>query len=189
MYFKKSFPVIASIALSFFLIDCSSNSSQKNGEQQSNPQDSLQPTNTVTSAMHSTLPPGTIALDKLPKGVKKFTSKFYPGYKVIHAASDPLCGGEDAIDVSIVKKNSPNFSLIFKPDGSFVQQEQDVPLNTAPGKIKDVLKAKYADYTVGNQIERLILADKTEQYLVDLTKGTISKEVIFDNNGTVVCEN
>jgi hypothetical protein len=70
-----------------------------------------------------------------------------------------------------------------------VQQEQDAPLNTAPGKIKDVLKAKYADYSAGNQIEKLILVDKTEQYLVDLTKGTISKEVIFDNNGNVVCEN
>ena len=189
MHFKKSFNVIALIALSFFLINCRSNSSQKNREQQSYTQDSVKTTNAYTSPSYSPLPPGEITLDKLPKGVKEFTGKFYPGYKIVHAASDPLCGGGDAIDVSIEKENLPNFSLIFKPDGSFVQQEQDVPLSTASGKIKDVLKAKYSGYTVSNQIEKLILADKTEQYLVDLTKGTISKEVIFDNNGTVVCEN
>lgn len=189
MNFKKRFSVIASVALSFFIISCGNNSSPKNMGQQSNLQDSVQPTNADTSALQSPLPSGVIALDKLPKGIKEFTEKVYPGYKIINAASDPLCSGGDAIDVAVTKTGSPNLSLIFKPDGSFVQQEQDVPLSTAPPKIKDVLKAKYPGYSAGNQIEKLILADKTVQFLVDLNKGAVSKEVIFDTNGTVVCEN
>ena len=120
--------------------------------------------------------------------MKEFIGKNYPGYKIINAASDLLCQGGDAIDVAITKNGSPNLSLIFKTDGSFVQQEEDVPLSTAPTKISSVLKTNYADYSAGKQIEKLILADKSVQYLIDLNKGKISKEVIFDTNGNVVCE-
>ncbi|MDO8993452.1 MAG: hypothetical protein Q7U83_10325, partial [Daejeonella sp.] len=104
-------------------------------------------------------------------------------------ASDPLCKGGDAIDVAISKTGAPNLSLIFTPDGSYVQQEEDVPLTTASAKIKNTLKAKYADYSAGTQIEKLILADNSVQYLVDLSKGSITKEVIFTTDGMVVCEN
>lgn len=189
MHFNKLFAIIPTITISLFFTSCTNNSSQKNMEQQSNLQDSVPSTKVDKPASTASLPSGAIALDKLPKGVKEFTEKFYPGYVMIHAASDPLCGGGDAIDVAVTKKGSPDFSLIFKPDGSFVQQEEDMPMTNAPAKIKDILKAKYADYTASNQIEKLILADKTEQYLVDLNKGTISKEVIFNLNGDVVCEN
>ncbi len=176
MNINKLFAIITSITFSVFFISCTNNSPQKNKEQQSNLQDSPTSINADTSSLHMPLPSGAIALDKLPKGVKEFIEKFYPGYIMIHAASDPLCGGGDAIDVAVTKKGSSDFSLIFKPDGSFVQQEEDMPLSTAPGKIKDVLKAKYADYTVSNQIEKLILADKTEQYLVDLNKALFLKK-------------
>ena len=69
-----------------------------------------------------------------------------------------------------------------------MQQEEDVPLSTASLKISEALKTKYAGYTAGNQIEKLILADKSVQYLVDLTKNKVSKEVIFSAEGNVVCE-
>ena len=82
----------------------------------------------------------------------------------------------------------PNLSVNFRPDGQFVQQEEDVPLSAAPQKISDALKTKYANYATDKQIEKLILADKTVQYPVDLTKGKVSKEVIFSAEGNVVCE-
>jgi len=59
--------------------------------------------------------------------------------------------------------------LIFKTGGNFVQQDEDVPLSTA-------------------QIEKLILPDKSRQYLVDLTKNVKTKEVIFTADGAVICE-
>ena len=129
-----------------------------------------------------------IAIDKLPTGVSEFVTKNYPGYQIKSAASDPLCRGGDAIDVVITKSGEPNLSAIFRPDGQFVQQEEDVSLSTAPQKVSDVLTTKYSGYTADKQIEKLILADKTVQYLVDLTKGNLSKEVIFNAEGSVMCE-
>ncbi|MBL0200286.1 MAG: hypothetical protein IPP81_08940 [Chitinophagaceae bacterium] len=147
------------------------------------------PEQTDTTATITTgLSDGEITLDRLPGGVKEFVVKNYAGYKMVKALSDPLCQGGDAIDLAIAKAGAPNLSLIFKPDGSFVQQEEDVPLSTATNKIMKVLKTKYADYAVGTQIEKLILADKTVQYLADLTRGSVTREVIFTADGNVVCE-
>lgn len=142
----------------------------------------------TTATVATALPAGEITLDRLPAGVKEFITKNYAGYKMVKAASDPLCQGGDAIDVAIAKTSAPNLSLIFKSDGTYVQQEEDVPLTTAPSKIKDALKAKYSGYSAGTQIEKVILADKSVEYLVDLTKGSTTKEVIFSIDGNVVCE-
>lgn len=142
-----------------------------------------------TFLLTSKLPKGATTLHNLPANIQGFVQENYPGYSVTIAVSDPLCNGDDAIDVAIVKTGSPGFSLIFKPDGTFVQQEQDVPLKTAPLKIQEILKTKYADYSTGNQIEKSTLANKTEQYQVDLNKNNITKELIFSADGVVVCEN
>ncbi len=197
MSLKKIFLPIFTLAFSAFIVSCGNNSSQQNAGTKSNQQtamdslkaDSASQNKVDTMASNTHLPAGIIALDKLPAGVKEFAEKNYPGYKIINAASDPLCKGGDAIDVAVTKNGSPNLSLIFTPDGHFVQQEEDVPLSSAPGKIGNVLKAKYADYSAGKQIEKLILADRSVQYLVDLNKGKVSKEVIFDTGGMVICEN
>ncbi len=171
------------------IISCSNNNANRNAEAKSTGRDSLQHVSADTAAIHSNFPAGATQLHQLPEEVRNFIKNFYPGYNMIIAVSDPLCQGGDAVDVTIKKKGSPNLSLIFKPDGSFVQQEEDVPLTTAPGKVREALKARYADYSAGNQIERLILADKTVQYMVDLNHLGITKEVIFDTEGNVVCEN
>jgi hypothetical protein len=108
---------------------------------------------------------------------------------VVNFASDPLCQGGPAIDVAITKAGSTPLSLIFKPDGSFVQQEEDIALTEATNKIKVALKVKYPGYVAGTQIEMLTLADNSMQYLVDLSKNNVTKEVIFTADGKVFCEN
>jgi hypothetical protein len=188
MNFKKiSSALIIMLGFSIFVIACSSNSSEKNEGPESAQKEAME-SKSPDSSVKTPLSTSGISLNNLPAGVKEFVGKNYPGYKMISATSDPLCQGGDAIDVAITKNGSPNLSLIFKPDGSFVQQEEDVPLSTAPGKINSVLKGKYASYSAGNQIEKLTLANKSVQCLVDLNKGKVSKEVIFDLNGNVVCE-
>ncbi|HEY5371898.1 MAG TPA: hypothetical protein VIJ75_23185 [Hanamia sp.] len=142
-----------------------------------------------TFVSNKKLPKGASRLNNLPSNVQGFVQRNYPGYLITIVVSDPLCGGGDAVDVAILKIGSPDLSLIFKQDGTFVQQEQDVPLHTAPIAITQTLKARYSDYSAGGQIEKLTLADNTEEYLIDLSKGAKSKEVIFDTNGMVVCEN
>lgn len=189
MNFRKIFLPLTALTLSIFVISCNNEGSEKNESTETKEQEALETKKPDSSNTASVLPAGEITLDRLPAGVKEFVNKNYAGYKMATAASDPLCGGGDAIDVAITKAGAPNLSLIFKPDGTFVQQEEDVPLTTATAKIKNALQSKYADYAAGNQIEKLILADKTVQYLVDLTKGKVSKEVIFNAEGNVVCEN
>ena len=124
----------------------------------------------------------------IPASVKPYMEQNYPGYKIKSAQSDPMCDGSPAIDVSITKKGQPNLSLIFKPDGIFVQKEQDVPLKTAPVKIQATIKAKYGAYKAGRQIEKLTLADNSTQYLIDLKKGKVAKEVTISTDGDVICE-
>ncbi len=188
MNLKKISLSLIMLSFSIFIISCETNSSEKSEGPESAQTEAMESKSPDSIAVKTPLPASGISLNKLPPGVNEFVNKNYPGYKMVSAVSDPLCQGGDAIDVAITKNGSPNLSLIFKPDGSFVQQEEDVPLSTAPGKISSVLKTNYADYSAGNQIEKLTLADKSAQYLVDLDKGKVSKEVIFDTSGNVVCE-
>lgn len=192
MNFKIITLPLMALALSFTIVSCDSEKNEKDekNETSETKQDEAgeEVKDKVVTTGTATLPSGEITLDRLPAGVKEFVIKNYTGYKMVKAASDPLCQGGDAIDVAIAKTGAPNLSLIFKPDGTYVQQEEDVNLTTATTKIKDALKAKYSDYAAGTQIEKVILADKSIEYLVDLTKGNVTKEVIFTAEGNVVCE-
>lgn len=192
MNFKKITLPLMALALSFTIISCDSEKNEKDEKDEAtetNQQEKAETEkNNTTATVATALPAGEITLDRLPASVKEFVTKNHPGYALVKAVSDPLCQGGDAIDVAIAKTGAPNLSLIFKPDGTYVQQEEDVPLTTATAKIKDALKAKYAGYFTGSQIEKVILADKSVEYLVDLTKGNVTKEVIFSVDGIVVCE-
>ena len=131
---------------------------------------------------------GKVPLEKLSGKTKDFISQNYSGYNISGAAYDPLCAGGDAIDVAINKKGKANFSLIFLPDGTFIQQEEDVDIAKAPAIVLKTIKEKYAAYKPAKQIEQLILADKSVQYLLDISKGNTTREVILKEDGTVVCE-
>lgn len=132
---------------------------------------------------------GKVDIRDLPKTVNEFVEKNYVGYKIESVKHDPMCNGDDAIDVAITKNGSVPLSLIFTPDGKFVQKEEDIDIADAPTKVKETLKVKYSDYTIGKQIEKLTLADNSVQFLIDISKAGISKEEIFDTNGNLICGN
>lgn len=131
-----------------------------------------------------------ISLSELPKAVNDFITRNYAGYKIEKAGHDPLCSGGDAMDVAISKSGSPKLSLIFLPDGKFVQKEEDIDLDAVPAKILNTIKIKYAGFTPGKEAEKLTLADKkTVQFQLDLKKEGISKEATFNIDGNLICEN
>jgi sulfur relay (sulfurtransferase) DsrC/TusE family protein len=132
---------------------------------------------------------GKITLNQLPANVADYVAKNYLGYEMKNAAHDPLCSGGDAIDLVITKKDSPTYSLIFLPDGTFVQLEEDIDISKAPTKVLESIKTKYSGYQIAPQIEKLTLANNTTQYLLDIAKDKITKEVIFTTDGIVACEN
>lgn len=136
-----------------------------------------------------TVPPSNeIALDRLPSNIKLFVTKNYAGYTMLKAVHDPLCSGDDAIDLQIGKKGGADYSLVFLPNGTFVQQEEDIDLTNVPSKVLETLKEIYADYKPAPQSERLTLADNTTQFSIDISKSNATKEVIVKADGTVVCE-
>jgi len=172
--------IFSLIALAILLVAACSNNKQN---------ESTQLKKVTTDTIQKVKPlSGEISLDKLPNNIKEYVNKNYHGYAIKKASYDPLCTGEDAIDVSIVKKGSKNYSLIFLLDGTFVQLEEDIELSKAPVKVLEILKTKYMDYKPAPKIERLKLANNSIQYLVDLLKDSLAKEVTFNEDGTVVCE-
>ena len=177
------------IVFSTLILASCNNEGKENKNEKNENDDTEMKKDTGSSTVSTTLTSATYTIDNLPVGVKEFVSKNYAGYTIVSADSDPLCGGAPAVDVAIKKTSAPTFSLIFKPDGSYVQQEEDVDLSTAPDKIKSTLKTQFGKYSAGGQIEKLILADKSIQYMVDLTNGKITKEVIFTVDGNIFCEN
>jgi hypothetical protein len=166
---------------------CTNNSRQQ--VEKGNKKDTLSESSNLNDTISTANTSGPIALNTLPTAIREYVTKNHPGYNMKNAAHDPLCQGGDAIDVAISKKGSPTYSLIFKPDGTFVQLEEDIDINKAPAKILKEVKIKYAGYQPASQIEKLTLADKSIQYLLDITKNGVSKEVIFNTDGSVACEN
>ena len=106
---------------------------------------------------------------------------------MVSAVKDPLCSGMEAIDVTVEKSDSPSFSFIFKMDGQFVQQETDINLNELPKAVLNQLNTGFKDYMPDQNAEKLNLADQSINYQVDLSKGQVKKEVVFKEDGTVVC--
>jgi hypothetical protein len=131
----------------------------------------------------------SVSKENLSANTKDYISSHYPGYIINDVVKDPLCKGGDAVDVSIIKNGQPRLSLIFKPDGTFVQKEEDVAYKTAPEKIKNTIKTQYGSFTASDQMEQLTMADNSTQYLIDLSMGSILKEVILTLDGNVICEN
>lgn len=132
---------------------------------------------------------GKFPTENLPQKAIEYITKHYSDYKIEGASYDPLCTGENAIDVAISKNENLKYSLIFLMDGTFVQKEEDINLTDAPNSILNSIRTKYPGYTASSRIEQLTMADGSIQFLVDLKKDEIIKEVIFKTDGSVVCEN
>jgi hypothetical protein len=140
-------------------------------------------------SIHSISVMDSVSKENLPAKTKDYISSHYPGYIINDVVKDPLCKGGDAVDVSIIKNGQPRLSLIFKPDGTFVQKEEDVSYKTAPEKIKNTIKTQYGSFKVSDQVELLTMANNSTQYLIDLSMGSILKEVTLTVDGNVICEN
>lgn len=168
-----------------FLISSSACNNKQTENKQNNTTTNTVKTEQIQTSQTFT---GEISIDKLPKIAVDFIKQNYADYTIVNASYDPLCSGENAIDVSISKNGKNNLSLIFLVDGSYVQKEEDLDIKQAPTKVLQAIKEKFPGYKPDKSIEKLTLANNTIQYSFDLLKGDVSKEVIFNEDGTVACE-
>lgn len=129
-----------------------------------------------------------IPIDQLPAAVSSFIAEHYAGYSIESADYDKFCTGDMAIDVDVKKVDAPKLSLYFTPEGEFIQQKEKLTYADLPAVVKDAVKAKFPDYAVGRKADHITLADKTIQYEIDLEKGELSIEALFDATGAYICE-
>jgi translation elongation factor EF-1beta len=88
--------IFSLIALAILLVAACSNNKQN---------ESTQLKKVTTDTIQKVKPlSGEISLDKLPNNIKEYVNKNFHGYTIKKASYDPLCTGEDAIDVSIIQK-------------------------------------------------------------------------------------
>ncbi len=99
---------------------------------------------------------------------------------------DPMCTWEAAIDIGL-QKSSEKVSLIFSPEWNYIQKEIDVDYSEASPKIQTKLQSEFALYTPSKQIEKLTRKNGDILYLVDITHGAETREVIFDLDANIVC--
>lgn len=120
---------------------------------------------------------------------KKYISANYPNHTVVNVSPDPMCTGEDAIDVTL-ESGADKLALIFLLNGDFAQSEVDKPFSAADDQLSKILKEKYSQYTYGDSYESLTMANGENRYLIDLSKdnGKTTSELILNTKGEVLCQ-
>ncbi len=122
----------------------------------------------------------------IPQKAASYIREQYPSYQIVSMTDDPMCTWEAAIDIGL-RKSSENISLIFSPQWDYIQKEVDVDYSEASPKIQTKLQSEFALYTPSKQIEKLTRKNGDLLYLVDITHGAETREVIFDLDANIVC--
>lgn len=122
----------------------------------------------------------------IPQKAASYIREQYPSYQIVSMTDDPMCTWEAAIDIGL-QKSSEKVSLIFSPEWDYIQKEVDVDYSEASPKIQTKLQSEFARYTPSQQIEKLTRKNGDLLYLVDITQGSETREVIFDTGANIVC--
>lgn len=82
------------------------------------------------------------------------------------------------------KMNGKSCSANFSLDGTWLETETTMKSKDLPNAVQESLKSNFADY----KIEKAEIAETPEgkSYEVEIEKGEMTLEVVFDENGTVV---
>lgn len=85
--------------------------------------------------------------------------------------------------------SNDNISLIFSLQGNFIQREDDIDFNTLPIPVTNSIEKNFSDYNHGDQAELIALKNKEIHYLIDFNSEDKKFEVLFNSQGTIVCQN
>lgn len=136
-----------------------------------------------------------IPITDLPVEIINFIAYSHSGYMIESAFHKTLCGDIDAIEAIVVKENENrsedySISFIFTHDGKYIRTEQGINVEEIPNKVKLTIDSNFKDYVAKTKAKLLTLTKEDEkQYLVYLVKNGVNKEIIFKDNGDIVCEN
>jgi hypothetical protein len=118
--------------------------------------------------------------DKVPDAVRATFQEKYPG------ENDPDWELDDHGNwESHFKINGEKYRADFKPDGTWVETENDIKEENLPEAIKKIIKAKFLDEEI-TEVERVDNAEKGLFYDVEFKKDGKNKDVMFREDGTVI---
>ncbi len=122
----------------------------------------------------------------LPQAATDYIAQNYAGYEVDESEKDSLCTGTLVFDVELEKGKS-EVELTFDTEGNYLFSESEIKTGDLPQAVKDGVSANYAGYST-KEAERLDMADGSKRYETELKNGSVTKEVLFAADGSVVCE-
>ena len=127
----------------------------------------------------------------LPTTVQNFIDSNFSDFVIDEAESDTLCTGEEVYEVELEKngdkKDEEEIELTFDMEGNLLFTEREINTDALPDAVKNSIASNYGDYKL-KEAEELEMADGTFQYEVELKKDGKELDVLFNSEGTVICE-
>ena len=124
---------------------------------------------------------------ELSSSIKNYLNEHYPGYELEGSENDTLCNGKPVVDVEIEPSEDQELELVFDTEGTLLYTETDIKTADLPAAVKASIAGAFAGYAT-KEAARLTLPAGGTQYEAGLKKGSTRLEVIFEAEGTVVCQ-
>jgi hypothetical protein len=118
----------------------------------------------------------------VPQVVKDTFTKLYP--KVTDAKWEE---DEKNIFEAEFKENGKEITLFFNNQGTLIETETTIQISVLPANIEKVVNKKFAGYIIA-EAAKIVDQNGKVAYEIDITKGQLKKEVLFDKDGKFIKE-
>lgn len=122
----------------------------------------------------------------IPPTAKEYIAKHYHEYQIKKAEQEKDHTGASIIEVEL-KKGRGEIDLGFDLQGNYLFKEYEIKRNELPASVLQTIQSRYAGYKA-DEYSRFDWNNNKTYYEVELEKGNAEKDVVFDENGTVVQE-
>ena len=123
----------------------------------------------------------------LPDYVQTYLATNYADYEIEEAKADSLCDGTQVFEVELEDSDDNEIELVFDNEENLLFTEVEINTSALPAAITNSIATNYANYTT-EEADRLDMADGTTRFEVELKNGQSKIEVLFEADGTVICE-
>ena len=129
-----------------------------------------------------------IPVDSLSSAITGYISMNYSGYEIMHAEKDSLCSVGSIYEVMLRMNDSIPVKLLFDLSGNYLYKASRIDYTNVPQAIKDSITANNSGYNPMHRCEEFILVTADLQYRIFIANGTSHKRVIYNADGTLICE-
>ena len=121
-----------------------------------------------------------------PQVIKAAVGRLYPG-ATNQTCKQEMQGGKSIYEVNLTTKAGEKVELDMAPDGTVIQVEEQVSLDTVPSAVLKAFKGKYPGAKVSGA-EKQTKADGKVFFEIAFVAGGAKKEATFATDGAFVEE-